>query len=69
VVADNHFRTPPQAQLIGLPGGCLVAGVAGDDTSARRAQALRSNLRRRKAPTPPPPADAADPPCDSRPPV
>lgn len=34
---------------------------------ARRAQALRANLRRRKAPPAPPPADI-DPPCDSRPP-
>ena len=32
---------------------------------ARRAQALRANLRRRKAPAPPPAADEADPPCDS----
>jgi diaminohydroxyphosphoribosylaminopyrimidine deaminase/5-amino-6-(5-phosphoribosylamino)uracil reductase len=41
VVADSQFRTPPEAQLIGLPGGCLVAGVAGDDTRSQRAQALR----------------------------
>ena len=35
---------------------------------ARRAKALRDNLRRRKAPPAPAPADSADPPCDSRPP-
>ncbi len=33
---------------------------------ARRAKALRDNLRRRKAPLPPPAVEISDPPCDSR---
>ena len=40
VVADSHFRTPPGAQLLGLPGGCVVAGVPGDSAAALRAEAL-----------------------------
>ncbi len=42
VVADSQFRTPADAQLISLPGGCVVAGVHGDADAARRAQALGS---------------------------
>lgn len=42
VVADSGFRTPPQAQLIGLPGGCAVLGTAADAEGAQRAAALRA---------------------------
>ncbi len=40
VVADSHFRTPPGAQLIGLPGGCLIVGNSSDLDAAARAAAL-----------------------------
>ncbi|MCA6252304.1 MAG: hypothetical protein IM646_08305 [Phenylobacterium sp.] len=44
-----------------------LASSEAERRDARRAQALRANLRRRKAPAPPPAADEADPSCDSPP--
>lgn len=40
VVADSQFRTPPSAQLIHLPGGCVIVGTAGDAAAMQRAAGL-----------------------------
>ncbi len=40
VVVDTHFRTPTDAQLIGLPGASVVVGAATDADAAARSAAL-----------------------------
>ncbi|ADC62701.1 riboflavin biosynthesis protein RibD [Allochromatium vinosum DSM 180] len=46
VVVDSHWRTPPTARLLGLPGRTLIVGIGPRDTAAAALEAAGAELIR-----------------------